>query len=137
MLLRRITEHVKAQNWFAVGIDFVIVVIGVFIGIQVANWNEARVDRTQEREIVLQLIAEARETNVRINENDQSNAERLSAAIRAHEALKADGLTVEQTAQLHRDLMELGPWQGVDFVTAGLNRLIDADRLSLISDPEL
>ncbi len=42
MILRRITEHVKAQNWTAVALDFVIVVVGVFIGIQVANWNEAR-----------------------------------------------------------------------------------------------
>ena len=25
MILRRITEHVKAQNWFAVGLDFIIV----------------------------------------------------------------------------------------------------------------
>ena len=40
MLLRRITEHVKAQNWTAVALDFVIVVVGVFIGIQVSNWNE-------------------------------------------------------------------------------------------------
>jgi len=47
VILRSITRHVRDQNWFAVGIDFlivVIVVIGVFIGIQVANWNEARVD---------------------------------------------------------------------------------------------
>ena len=41
MLLRRITEHIKNQNWFAVFLDFVIVVAGVFIGIQVANWNAA------------------------------------------------------------------------------------------------
>ena len=47
MILRRITEHVKAQNWFAVAIDFVIVVIGVFIGIQVSNWNEARIERAK------------------------------------------------------------------------------------------
>ncbi|NOX96425.1 MAG: hypothetical protein GXP04_15435 [Alphaproteobacteria bacterium] len=48
MLLRRITEHVKAQNWFAVGLDFLIVVIGVFVGLQVSNWNDARLlkDRT-------------------------------------------------------------------------------------------
>lgn len=45
MLLRSISQHVKDQNWFAVGIDFVIVVIGVFIGIQVANWNEARAEK--------------------------------------------------------------------------------------------
>lgn len=42
MLLRRLSRHVKDQNWFAVGIDFLIVVIGVFIGIQVASWNDAR-----------------------------------------------------------------------------------------------
>ena len=42
MILRRIKAHVEEENWFAVGIDFCIVVIGVFIGLQVANWNEAR-----------------------------------------------------------------------------------------------
>ncbi|NNL89183.1 MAG: hypothetical protein HKP25_08940, partial [Marinicaulis sp.] len=44
MLLRRITEHVKAQNWTAVALDFVIVVVGVFIGIQVSNWNDSRAE---------------------------------------------------------------------------------------------
>ena len=44
MILRRITEHVKTQNWLAVAIDFVIVVGGVFIGIQAANWNAARAE---------------------------------------------------------------------------------------------
>ena len=37
MILRRITEHVKAQNWFAVGLDFLIVVVGVFIGVHAAS----------------------------------------------------------------------------------------------------
>lgn len=137
MLLRRISKHVKDQNWFAVFIDFCIVVVGVFIGLQVANWNDAQAERVEERKIVLQLIAEAGETDVRIDANKAHDTERLSAAIRAHTALKADSLNEDDKAQLHQDLMALGPWQGVDFVTASLNRLIDADRLSLISDPEL
>ena len=41
MIFRRLKAHVEKENWFAVAIDFAIVVIGVFIGIQVANWNEA------------------------------------------------------------------------------------------------
>ncbi len=44
MILRRIVEHVRTQNWTAIGIDFVIVVLGVFMGIQLGNWNEARAD---------------------------------------------------------------------------------------------
>jgi hypothetical protein len=42
-------QHVRDQNWTAIGIDFFIVVVGVFVGIQVSNWNDARVERTKER----------------------------------------------------------------------------------------
>lgn len=55
MLLRRITKHVKGQNWFAVFIDFIIVVVGVFIGIQVANWNETRKENAQEKDYLIRL----------------------------------------------------------------------------------
>jgi hypothetical protein len=58
MILRRITEHVKAQNWFAVGIDFLIVVVGVFVGLQVSNWNEARADATRANGYLERLHAD-------------------------------------------------------------------------------
>ena len=48
MLLRRITKHVKDQNWFAVFIDFLIVVIGILIAFQITNWND---ERNQEESI--------------------------------------------------------------------------------------
>ncbi len=59
MILRRVIEHVKAQNWTAVALDFVIVVFGVFIGIQVSNWNEARVSRQLAEETLVRLHSEA------------------------------------------------------------------------------
>jgi hypothetical protein len=42
MILRRLAEALKQQNWAAIAIEFVLLVLGVFLGIQVANWNEAR-----------------------------------------------------------------------------------------------
>lgn len=42
MILRRISEHVKAQNWTAVALDFVIVVVGIFVGLQVQEWSGRR-----------------------------------------------------------------------------------------------
>src|SRR5687767_1423504 len=47
MILRRLTENLRAQNWTAIGIEFLIVVIGVFIGTQVSNWNEERIERRE------------------------------------------------------------------------------------------
>jgi hypothetical protein len=60
MLLRRVAEHAKAQNWFAVTLDFLIVVGGVFIGIEMANWNQARQDRQEERRYYGQLVVDLR-----------------------------------------------------------------------------
>lgn len=45
MILRRVIDHVRIQNWTAVWIDFLIVVVGVFVGLQVNNGNAARADR--------------------------------------------------------------------------------------------
>jgi hypothetical protein len=42
VILRRVIQHVRKQEWTAIWIDLVIVVVGVFIGIQVSNWNEDR-----------------------------------------------------------------------------------------------
>jgi hypothetical protein len=42
MILRHVIEHFRKQEWTAIAIDFVIVVAGVFIGIQVSNLNSAR-----------------------------------------------------------------------------------------------
>lgn len=45
MLLRRVIAHFRKQEWTAIAIDFVIVVLGVFVGLQVSNLNEARANR--------------------------------------------------------------------------------------------
>ena len=65
VLLRRITQHIKDQNWTAVVLDFVIVVVGVFIGIQVANWNNDRVERIELVDQLSSLHAEFSENLIR------------------------------------------------------------------------
>jgi hypothetical protein len=58
MILRRVIAHVRKQEWTAIWIDLVIVVVGVFIGIQVANWNEARASERLGRAYVQRLTVE-------------------------------------------------------------------------------
>ncbi len=58
MIPRRIKEHIKAQNWFAVGIDFFIVVVGILLAFQITEWAEARSDRAREAQIIGDLLAD-------------------------------------------------------------------------------
>lgn len=45
MILRRLVRNLGEQNWTAIAIEFVLLVLGVFLGIQVANWNEDRLEQ--------------------------------------------------------------------------------------------
>ncbi len=49
MILRRLTQHVRDQNWFAVTLDFVIVVIGVGVALLGQQWLSDRQQRADMR----------------------------------------------------------------------------------------
>lgn len=55
MRLRSLTKHVRDQNWFAVFLDFFIVVVGILIAFQITNWNEARQERQQTERLFERL----------------------------------------------------------------------------------
>ena len=58
MILRRLTDAFRKQDWFTVAVETLIVVLGVFLGIQLGNWNEARVEKHLSRTYVDRLINE-------------------------------------------------------------------------------
>lgn len=87
MILRRITQHVKEQNWTAIGIDFVIVVVGVFIGIQVSNWNADRLAQQRRDQIVDALATDLRDA---IEVQDWFAA-KIDVGLAAWEAARARG----------------------------------------------
>lgn len=79
MLLRRVIEHVKTQHWTAIWIDLLIVILGVFIGTQVSNWNSERADRSAERRH-LEEIAEDLRADIAIFEKIEKSAlQRISS----------------------------------------------------------
>lgn len=77
-MIRRFREHASKQNWFAIGIDLGIVVLGVFLGLQVNNWNQARAERAKGAEYRTRLSDELRTT-----ENAMRGLEAYANASRA------------------------------------------------------
>jgi hypothetical protein len=79
MLLRRVIGHFRRQEWTAIAMDFVIVVVGVFVGLQVNNWNEARADRTRESTHLAGLARDIQADIADIDEIIRVSGLRLSA----------------------------------------------------------
>ncbi len=55
MFLRRISAHIRGENWSTVVLDLLVVVVGLFLGLQIDTWwegqKEARIESTYLQEI--------------------------------------------------------------------------------------
>lgn len=132
MILRRITEHVKAQNWFAVGLDFVIVVVGVFIGIQLGNWNEARAHRAGERAFLTQLRDEVAYSAEAIDYQSRFVAEVVASGRRALAYLKGGEDCATDCEALLVDFFHASQLWGTPY---DFTKYREAQRLGFPSNP--
>jgi hypothetical protein len=137
MLLRRVIHHVGDQNWLAVGIDFIIVVLGVFMGIEVSNWNEARGIRLAEAHYLTALENDANYSLeslkgmlTRLDEQQAARRALFDYSRTPDAPLAApeiDSLLQEGLFSLERD----------DISQVAFDALSDSGQLSLIGDPVL
>lgn len=86
MIYKRFAANLRAQNWFAIGIELAIVVLGVFIGTWVANWNAQRMDRVETRRMLVQL-----EPSIDLLQQYFESARRYYAVTRGYAAVAQAG----------------------------------------------
>lgn len=80
MILRRVMEHVRKQEWTAIGIDLVVVVIGVVIGIQVSNWNAQRLEQRLAQRYLTDISSDVRSDLTELARVEDSAMDRISAS---------------------------------------------------------
>lgn len=89
MILRRLVENLKQQPWTAVCIELVIVVLGVFIGLQVSNWNEAQADARLGRDYVTRLTHDLDRDHAAISADTAYYSAVLKSVLATDELLRA------------------------------------------------
>ena len=58
MILRKLAASLRAQDWFTVVLEILIVVVGIFIGLQVDEWNKGRLEDQRAHQALEDLQAE-------------------------------------------------------------------------------
>tara|TARA_R110000782_G_scaffold157528_1_gene249776 strand:+ start:2911 stop:3666 length:756 start_codon:yes stop_codon:yes gene_type:complete len=137
MILRRISTAFRKQDWFTVAVETLIVVFGVFIGLQVNNWNAARVSRSDAADLSSRLRIEAEETRAEIavylalNELILTDAKRLAVRLGDSETC----LTMDDETKAL--ILGIGDFPPPRFSLSSANEALETGRLSLIGSPEI
>tara|TARA_R110002020_G_scaffold263353_3_gene477873 strand:- start:10967 stop:11671 length:705 start_codon:yes stop_codon:yes gene_type:complete len=136
MILRRLTNAFRKQDWFTVVIETLIVVLGVFIGLQVGNWNDAARDRTQEAIVLDQL---EREFTSVVEAAKEAKVEADISLTATRQVLRAirDGKEPEDPAAFLQTLGRAGGFESGPLEPVTLTELMTASGLSELSSPDL
>lgn len=137
MILRRITAAFRKQDWFTVFIETLIVVLGVFLGLQVNNWNAARQERAEQHQVDLrlhsdfQLLDEALTGGLEFQEKNILALNTLRTAIDRGAALDGEDDAIKFALVMGR------AYPSFPRKSATYNELVSSGKLSLIRDDAL
>jgi len=135
VILRRIAEHMKHQHWTAVFIDLVIVILGVFIGTQVSNWNTERETNQRAAVFAERLKADLRveawgyEYLIEYNKDVLANAERALAALTGDRPLSDEQFVIAAYRATQYEFQ--------DRRRATYDELVSTGSISLIADQNM
>ena len=137
MILRRIADAFRRQDWFTVTIETLMVVLGVFLGLQVNSWNEARADAERSREYLSRIRAELVSDMTQLERHRglwQVGANEGYVAISYAETGARGGAT---DWEILRAFLHASQSFQLSFVDTTYSELLSAGELRLIPDADL
>ena len=109
MILRRLAEAIAKQNWFTVMLEVLIVVVGIFIGLQADDWNQERRDRIDEQLYLAELLEDFGANQTSLDQMTEQLKEILVAmnGLMEQSALEAPTWSVQELNAAIRRIQEM------------------------------
>jgi hypothetical protein len=136
VILNRIAQGVRKQDWFTAILELVILVIGIYIGLQVDDWVSERENRQTET-IYLELLArDVADLQQQVAGQHAFEKDKVSVTARAYELLTSDDPAAHQI-ELGELLTALSGRRTLSLVSTTYEQMVSSGHLQLIRDPKL
>lgn len=137
MFLRKLSEHLRSQNWVAVVLDFFIVVVGIFVGLQVDNWNQWRIDRADEKTLLLSLSTDFARNDALLAEVKQNHRLVANAGQAIITYGDAGSVPDDERVQFETFVSNHGARYTYTPVTGTVDNLLGTNKINLLRNEEL
>ena len=137
MITRRITQEFAKQNWSAALVELLIVVIGIFLGLQVSSWYEGQVEADLETAILDRLKVEFEDISGEIDEAIKSHQTIIDGLDKLREALDSGTISEGNKATVLYSLRNVLNVDTGGGESATYQEVLASGRLRLLDDNDL
>jgi len=130
-------QHVREQNWFAVSLDVIVVIVGIFLGLQVQDWNEIRKDKDLEQQYLNRILEDQKATLASVQGAIDILDERSEDLIVVLEYLEGRQTQPPTESTVQNSLCYWYVPTSVEIQSSAFDELVSTGRLNLIQNEEL
>jgi hypothetical protein len=136
MQLHRLITRVRSQDWFAVGIEIVVLVLGIVLGLQATDWTNSRHERIEERDSLQRLLADSDANLAELRRAVEADRRAAASILEISQALKGPARMPDAEA-LSSALCRWFVHPEIHLQRATYAELVSSGRLLLIRDQRL
>lgn len=137
MILSRIANSLVRQDWPALFAEFVLVIVGILIALQLDNWNSERIAKSEEGDYLTRLVVQLEETRAFNEGAIAETVDKLAQQDRAYLMLLDGKLTDEAMPEFEADFQALDYYAQPKTEISVMSELIASGKVSIIGDAQL
>ena len=137
MIIQRAAHALKVQDWSTIMIELLVVVVGIFLGLQVDDWNDKRKEAAREEAYLQRLLADIDEMISRHESYEEEAKSKLNSLIASLDALRSCTLAPEAVESFEYTLLEHQGLPRLEIVRSSFDEMVASGSLAGIDDPRL
>jgi hypothetical protein len=137
LIIKRLSRAISGQDWSTVILELFIVIIGIFLGLQVNDWNEERKIQKQEFVYLAKLSDDLTAMRANLLEYIEKKKFRIDRMISALNALQACDDSPGALADIKYTFERYQVSRSIDFLDATYNEMVASGALAGIDNQEL
>lgn len=134
MILQRMADAIRTQNWFTVIIEILIVVIGIFLGLQVTEWNQARKANLQNQIAMAQLDEDINEALANIDFAVITHQQHIARGKLALRYLNGEDILAEHQTEIEDAFQIMHQLPKPQLLSGHLDSILSGSTAQLITD---
>jgi hypothetical protein len=137
MILRRLAAAISKQDWFIIWIEFVLIVVGLLIALQIDNWNQLRKDRADEAYYLTRILGDIDESIAENRNNIEFMRTKVDSTLWVVEKLRSGRLEPGEGEEFKRRFLEIQNWKTGSFIDSTIQELQSSGRMTIIQSRAL
>jgi len=135
--LTRLTDTLRGRDWIGIGIELVVVTLGVLLAFQIDQWGDRRKQAGEERQFLQRLYFEYQRAIDELKNADDESQQRVLSDIRAAFGARSNPAKLREFSDRDWFGCETSYLPTAPFNDTAFQELVSSGRLNLITDPRL